>query len=110
MSVGGEMVYLEPINSNTKLAFHWEVILKICTTTCTLAMRLTFGGTQCSVHLVYSSEITSGICKETSGRFQSKRLVRTPPDVFQNIDQYVMYVYPFKVENTLIEGTVHLLM
>ena len=27
-------------------------------------------------------------------------------EVFQNIDQYVMYVYPFKVENTLIEGTV----
>ena len=26
--------------------------------------------------------------------------------MFQNIDQYVMYVYPFKVENTLIEGTV----
>ena len=27
--------------------------------------------------------------------------------MFQNLDQYVMYVYPFKVENTLIEGTVH---
>ena len=26
--------------------------------------------------------------------------------MFQNIDQYVMYVYPFKVEYTLIEGTV----
>ena len=26
--------------------------------------------------------------------------------MFQNLDQYVMYVYPFKVENTLIEGTV----
>ena len=26
--------------------------------------------------------------------------------MFENIDQYVMYVYPFKVENTLIEGTV----
>ena len=26
--------------------------------------------------------------------------------MFQNIDQYVMYVYTFKVENTLIEGTV----
>ena len=27
-------------------------------------------------------------------------------EVFQNIDQYVMYVYPFKVEYTLMEGTV----
>ena len=26
--------------------------------------------------------------------------------MLQNLDQYVMYVYPFKVENTLIEGTV----
>ena len=26
--------------------------------------------------------------------------------MFQSIDQYVMYVYPFEVENTLIEGTV----
>ena len=26
--------------------------------------------------------------------------------MFQNNDQYVMYVYPFQVENTLIEGTV----
>ena len=26
--------------------------------------------------------------------------------MFENLDQYVMYVYPFKVENTLIEGTV----
>ena len=60
MCVGGEMVHLEPINSNIQLAFHWEVILKIFVTTCTLAIRLTFGGPQCSVHLVYSSEITSG--------------------------------------------------
>ena len=28
--------------------------------------------------------------------------------MFQNIDEYVMYVYPFKVENILIEGTVPL--
>ena len=26
--------------------------------------------------------------------------------MFQNLDQYVKYVYPFKVENTLIQGTV----
>ena len=26
--------------------------------------------------------------------------------MFQNIDQYVMYVYTFKVENTLIDRTV----
>ena len=26
--------------------------------------------------------------------------------MFQNLDQYVIYVYPFTVENTLIEGTV----
>ena len=26
--------------------------------------------------------------------------------MFQNLDEYVMYVYTFKVENTLIEGTV----
>ena len=62
MSVGGEMVYLEPINSNILLAFHWETILNICTTTCTLALRLTYGGPQCSVHHVYSSEVTSEKC------------------------------------------------
>ena len=27
-------------------------------------------------------------------------------EVLQNLDQYVKYVYPFKVGNTLIEGTV----
>ena len=27
-------------------------------------------------------------------------------EVFKYLDKYVMYVYPFKVENTLIEGTV----
>ena len=26
--------------------------------------------------------------------------------MFQNLDLYVMYVYQFKVENTLIQGTV----
>ena len=26
--------------------------------------------------------------------------------MFKNLDQYVMYLYLFKVENTLIEGTV----
>ena len=103
MSVGGEKVYLEPIHTNTQLAFHYEVILKISTTTCSIATRLTFGDPQCAVHLVYTSVITSGIQKETSGRFQSKRHLL---EVFQNIDQYVMYVYPFKVEYTLIEGTV----
>ena len=72
MSVGGEMALLEP-------CIPFGRNFKIFSTTSSLAMRLTFGGPQGPVQLVYSSEIPSGICKETSGRFQSKQLVRTPP-------------------------------
>ena len=110
MIVGGKMAYLEPKKSNIQLACHWEVILKICKITCSLAMMLTFGGPLSAVHLVYTFEIAVGHRRKHVEDFSPNGQFVHFLKVFENIDQYVMYVLPFKVENSLIQGTVCLYM